>query len=529
MPIRAMPRASSSAATIMREWARLAGRARSRRAAAPRRDAQRSRSRSNSISSASGMRSPAIEGFRFIGGRSEQDARGCGRSCSSATTRYGERAKDQPDRVRRRGHLRADIGRVRRVPWRYDRDRQAPAARCGEALACSCRRGRYDLFCSLQPTPSPSSAWLAPVASGRGGTIHALLDVRIAAAEPPLDENGGDLGGLLRSAKLRRASTMRARRGGSGSNRRRLPSLSDAALCVERTQGLQLGAALLKAKPQQADQSKLERRGSVLPHAAQSSSRPARSAERISGSAKRGRLAVAARPTGDSRRRARYGRRGPGADRRRPRHAHGLEPGHADVGLEARHARQAAVDDDTHALDRDRRLGDRGREHHLAPAGGAGSSARPARLDVDRAVERRDLDRRIARCAPSAAPQRRRISPWPGRNARIEPGSPRSARIDRVRHLVLDARVGIAAEIARLDREGAAFARDHGRTAEQLARPARRPASPTSTACAGHPAGRAGSRARAQARGRHRASARGTRRTAPRRCRKARDHRGSCG
>ena len=59
-----------------------------------------------------------------------------------------------------------------------------------------------------------------------------------------------------------------------------------------------------------------------------------------------------------------------------PRHPHRLQPRHAHVRLETRNPRQTAVDDDTHALDGDRRLGDRGREHHLAQALGAGSSAR---------------------------------------------------------------------------------------------------------------------------------------------------------
>ena len=45
----------------------------------------------------------------------------------------------------------------------------------------------------------------------------------------------------------------------------------------------------------------------------------------------------------------------------------------------------------------------------------------------------------------------------------------------RVRHLILDARTRIAAQIARLDREGAAFAGDDGSIAREAARPARRP------------------------------------------------------
>ena len=42
---------------------------------------------------------------------------------------------------------------------------------------------------------------------------------------------------------------------------------------------------------------------------------------------------------------------------------------------------------------------------------------------------------------------------------------------DRVRHLPLDRRIRLAAEITRLDRKGAAFAGDHRRVAEQFADP----------------------------------------------------------
>ena len=85
------------------------------------------------------------------------------------------------------------------------------------------------------------------------------------------------------------------------------------------------------------------------------------------------------------------------------RHPHGLEPGDADVGLVARHARKPAVDDDAHALDGERGFGDRGREHHLAPALWARAKSRDpgsARRARRRASPRRPRDRRSA---PSAA------------------------------------------------------------------------------------------------------------------------------
>ena len=88
-----------------------------------------------------------------------------------------------------------------------------------------------------------------------------------------------------------------------------------------------------------------------------------------------------------------------------------------------------------------------------------------------RAVERREHDRRIADALAPAAPRRAGSRPGPAGT----PGSSRSPRAGPAstasRHLVLDARAGIAAEIARLDREGAAFAGDDGRVAQELRDP----------------------------------------------------------
>ena len=61
----------------------------------------------------------------------------------------------------------------------------------------------------------------------------------------------------------------------------------------------------------------------------------------------------------------------------------------------------------------------------------------------------------------------RRISAAPGRNTSAEPVSARKRALHGVRHLAFDARARIAAEIARLDRKGAALAFDHRRVAKQ--------------------------------------------------------------
>src|SRR3569833_4050038 len=57
-----------------------------------------------------------------------------------------------------------------------------------------------------------------------------------------------------------------------------------------------------------------------------------------------------------------------------PRDAQRRESCHAAHGVEARHARPPAVDDDAHAFDGETGLGDRGREHPLAPTGRRGTN-----------------------------------------------------------------------------------------------------------------------------------------------------------
>ena len=73
-------------------------------------------------------------------------------------------------------------------------------------------------------------------------------------------------------------------------------------------------------------------------------------------------------------------------------HPHRLQPRHARARREARHPHQPAIDHDAHALDGEAGLGDRGRQHDLAPAGGRG---RDGAVLVGRrqvAVERRHVD-----------------------------------------------------------------------------------------------------------------------------------------
>ena len=163
------------------------------------------------------------------------------------------------------------------------------------------------------------------------------------------------------------------------------------------------------------------------------------------------------------------------------RHPHGLEPRQADVGLVARHAREPAVDHDAHALDGERGLGDRGRQHHLAPARRRRRNRAILGLRVERAVQRHDVDRGIV-----DALLQQRLGAADFRRARQEHqhragiGAQRARH--RVGHLPLDRRARVAAEIARLDRQtrGLRFRPPARRRA--ASRPARRRASPTSPA-----------------------------------------------
>ena len=74
------------------------------------------------------------------------------------------------------------------------------------------------------------------------------------------------------------------------------------------------------------------------------------------------------------------------------RDAHGFQPRQPDIRLVARHARQAAVDHDAHAFDGERGLGDRRRQHHLAPAGRRRRNGAVLLARIERAKERDDID-----------------------------------------------------------------------------------------------------------------------------------------
>ena len=149
---------------------------------------------------------------------------------------------------------------------------------------------------------------------------------------------------------------------------------------------------------------------------------------------------------------------------RRPRHSHGLEPCHADVGFVARHARQPGIDHDAHALDGDRGFGDRCCQHDLAAARRGREDGAILLLAGQCAVERDHIGRRIA----AVFEERLGAADFGGagqeHKGRARIGAHRAR--DGVGDLRLDG-ARLAPGIAGLDRKGAALAFDHRRAAQK--------------------------------------------------------------
>ncbi len=135
------------------------------------------------------------------------------------------------------------------------------------------------------------------------------------------------------------------------------------------------------------------------------------------------------------------------------------------------------------------------RQHHLAAALRRRRDGAVLHAGIERAEQRHDLDAR------HPEPARRENSACGGFRPRPA-GTPAPSRHRRAARSAIASAIcrstgasGLAAEIAGLDRKGAAFALDHRRIAEQLCRPARRRASPTSPECADPRASRSARRA----------------------------------
>ena len=209
--------------------------------------------------------------------------------------------------------------------------------------------------------------------------------------------------------------------------------------------------------------------GSATPQAAQSRSRTREIGVEDFGRRegwKRGRRGVLPQPVANS-----------GADPagapasligRSARDPHRLEPGDADIGLVHRNAGEAAIDHDADIGEREARLGDRGREHELAPARWGGRDGTILPFGFEPAVQRQDVQ--ALPLAPEALLQER-LRARDLSLAREEDEDAALLLRERAaansRHGLLDALAWRTPDMARLDRESPAFARQHRRVAEK--------------------------------------------------------------
>ena len=309
-------------------------------------------------------------------------------------------------------------------------------------------------------------------ASGRGETDRAVTSRSTLSPPSPRSVSTAAISAASSPAPRRCESTiMRASRGGSASARRLLAFVGDAAIGIERAEFAQQAPRFLQRRRRRRIEKRQRRGIADAPLREIEHQRRQIGAEdfRLRIGRERGGLRLVPQPVAD----AGLGAAGAAAALvdRGARGAHGLQPRQADVGLVARHPRHAGIDDDAHALDGQRGLGDRGRQHDLALA---------LRRRRDGAVlhARHRARRTAARFRSTASWTRsprkfwvRRISAAPGRNASTEPGSARNAVAIASAICRSSGASGLAAEIARLDRKGAALACDHRRLAEQFCDP----------------------------------------------------------
>ncbi len=261
---------------------------------------------------------------------------------------------------------------------------------------------------------------------------------------------------------------MRASRGGSGRARKRLPSSRNAIIAIEGTELAQQPLGLGQCRSRRQIE-KAERRG--IRYA------PLRQVEHEAGEIRRENFRAVRRlercglrllpqPVADARLQA------PGAAAPlvggSARHTNGFEPGQADFRLVARHPGEPAIHHDAHALDGERRLRDRGCEYDLAPAGRGRCDCPLLHLGLQRAMERRNVDRLLGDAlaqdglgaADFGAPRKK---------GQHRTGLGAHCPRDRIRYLRLDRALRVTAEVAGRNREGAAGAFDHRHITEQPA------------------------------------------------------------
>ena len=407
------------------------------------------------------------------------------------------------------------------------------------ALRDAVGKGESDAGADLARSRSPERAGAAAAslrarpARGLGAPAflaapapQAQLQVGVVAAEAALGEEHRDLGRGLgpaarlrpRSAYGRGAAAAAARRWRGRAAVGRPPSSS--APSAEQA----LARLVDRGGGRRIEPAQLARIGDAPDRAIEQQARD-RSASRISGGSKRGRLcgrrllpeAV------DPARPLPAGAAGALGDRGLAG-ALGDQPGEAGGAVVARAAGEAGIDDDADPVEGQAGLGDRGGEDELAAARRRRRRSRRAGRR-DRGCRGGGGDRR-RRAGASSRSAVRSISATPGRKASRLPSLSPSARRIAGGHLVLDPLLGGAAEMdrARSDGRGPRFRSPARRPSAR--RSGRRRASPTWRAGAGRGAARPARRAPARGRNRCRGCARGPRRTAPPRRRPARDRPG---
>ena len=278
--------------------------------------------------------------------------------------------------------------------------------------------------------------------------LETLGEIRRGAAEPALHDEGRDLSAEIRRPEARRLEhhareTRRQRQGADGA-----PAIGEALLGIERPEiGEELSRLRERGARRRIEELEPRRIGDAPGGAIEKQTREIGVEDfgRREGW-KRGRRGVLPQPIANS-----------GADPAgapasliggSARDAHRLEPGDADIGLVNRNAGEAAIDHDADIGEREARLGDRGREHELAPSRSCGRDGTILPLGFEPAVQRQDVEalRLVARGAPRGAlacarsllgPAGRRgcrLALARAREGKSAPPPPRRARLTDARH-----------------------------------------------------------------------------------------------
>ncbi len=136
--------------------------------------------------------------------------------------------------------------------------------------------------------------------------------------------------------------------------------------------------------------------------------------------------------------------------------------------LEPRDARQAAVDHHPHALNGQAGLGHGGGQHHLATTGRRRLQRLVLLRLVERAIEGRDIHRRVAQTLGQQAGDAVDL-PLPRQEDEQRTGLGRQRRLDGPNHGDLQPLDRVAAEIAGVDRKHPSLGGDHRRPVQQAA------------------------------------------------------------